>query len=138
MPEEQVVQTATGLEYVEILEGTGAQPKAGDSVSVHYAGWLKSGQKFDTAARSDLELEEEPIASVPSHRALRPRRLGQELFDLGGETRIRRVFGRWEAVRLDGVRAQELGPLAREEARRVEEIEAGEGSARKDSRPVRA
>ncbi len=36
MPEEQVVQTATGLEYVEILEGTGAQPKAGDSVSVHY------------------------------------------------------------------------------------------------------
>ena len=49
MPEEQVVQTATGLEYVEILEGTGAQPKAGDSVSVHYTGWLKSGQKFDSS-----------------------------------------------------------------------------------------
>ena len=45
--DEQVVQTATGLEYVEILEGTGTQPKAGDSVSVHYTGWLKSGQKFD-------------------------------------------------------------------------------------------
>jgi len=49
MPEEQVIQTATGLEYVEILEGTGAQPKAGDSVSVHYTGWLKSGQKFDSS-----------------------------------------------------------------------------------------
>ncbi len=49
MPEEQVVQTATGLEYVEILEGTGTQPKAGDSVSVHYTGWLKSGQKFDSS-----------------------------------------------------------------------------------------
>jgi len=49
MPEEQVVQPATGLEYVEILEGTGAQPKAGDSVSVHYTGWLKSGQKFDSS-----------------------------------------------------------------------------------------
>ena len=49
MPEEQVIQTATGLEYVEILEGTGAQPKAGDSVSVHYTGWLKSRQKFDSS-----------------------------------------------------------------------------------------
>ena len=49
MPEEQVIQTATGLEYVEILEGTGAQPKGGDSVSVHYTGWLKSGQKFDSS-----------------------------------------------------------------------------------------
>src|SRR5256886_16120697 len=47
--DEQVVQTATGLEYVEILEGTGTQPKAGDSVSVHYTGWLKSGQKFDSS-----------------------------------------------------------------------------------------
>ena len=43
------IQTATGLEYVEILEGTGAQPKPGDSVSVHYTGWLKSGQKFDSS-----------------------------------------------------------------------------------------
>jgi len=46
---ENVVQTATGLEYVEIVEGTGAQPKLGDSVSVHYTGWLKSGQKFDSS-----------------------------------------------------------------------------------------
>ena len=48
MPEE-VIQTATGLEYVEILEGTGTPPKPGDSVSVHYTGWLKSGQKFDSS-----------------------------------------------------------------------------------------
>ncbi len=48
MPEE-VIQTATGLEYVEIVEGAGAQPKPGDSVSVHYTGWLKSGQKFDSS-----------------------------------------------------------------------------------------
>ena len=46
---EETIQTATGLEYVEILEGTGAQPKAGDSVSVHYTGWLKSGEKFDSS-----------------------------------------------------------------------------------------
>ena len=48
MPEE-VIQTATGLEYVEIVEGTGTLPKPGDSVSVHYTGWLKSGQKFDSS-----------------------------------------------------------------------------------------
>ena len=47
--DEQVIQTATGLEYVEITEGTGASPKTGDTVSVHYTGWLKSGQKFDSS-----------------------------------------------------------------------------------------
>ena len=46
---ENVIQTATGLEYVEIVEGTGTLPKPGDSVSVHYTGWLKSGQKFDSS-----------------------------------------------------------------------------------------
>jgi len=48
--DEQTIQTATGLEYVEIREGTGPRPKTGDSVSVHYTGWLKSGQKFDSSA----------------------------------------------------------------------------------------
>ena len=28
---------------------TGAQPKTGDTVSVHYTGWLKSGTKFDSS-----------------------------------------------------------------------------------------
>ena len=47
--DEKVIETATGLGYVEIVEGTGAQPKAGDSVRVHYTGWLKSGTKFDSS-----------------------------------------------------------------------------------------
>lgn len=47
--DEKVIQTASGLEYVEIAEGTGARPKEGDTVSVHYTGWLKSGQKFDSS-----------------------------------------------------------------------------------------
>src|SRR5262249_32209036 len=47
--DEQIIETATGLGYVDIVEGTGAQPKTGDSVSVHYTGWLKSGQKFDSS-----------------------------------------------------------------------------------------
>jgi peptidylprolyl isomerase len=47
--DEQAIQTATGLEYVEIAEGAGARPKPGETVSVHYTGWLKSGQKFDSS-----------------------------------------------------------------------------------------
>ena len=47
--DEQIIETATGLGYVEIVEGTGARPKTGDSVSVHYTGWLKSGKKFDSS-----------------------------------------------------------------------------------------
>jgi peptidylprolyl isomerase len=47
--DEQVIETATGLGYVEIVEGSGARPKPGDRVSVHYTGWLKSGQKFDSS-----------------------------------------------------------------------------------------
>ena len=47
MTDEEIVQTATGLGYVDLVEGTGATPKSGDNVRVHYTGWLKSGEKFD-------------------------------------------------------------------------------------------
>ena len=47
--DEQIVETATGLGYVDIVEGAGGRPKTGDSVSVHYTGWLKSGLKFDSS-----------------------------------------------------------------------------------------
>src|SRR3989442_15931464 len=47
--DEQTVETATGLGYVERAEGTGARPKPGASGRVHYTGWLKSGQKFDSS-----------------------------------------------------------------------------------------
>ena len=47
--DEQLVETATGLGYVDLVQGAGAQPKTGDTVSVHYTGWLKSGQQFDSS-----------------------------------------------------------------------------------------
>ena len=47
--DEQIIETTTGLGYVDIVEGTGARPRTGDSVSVHYTGWLKSGQQFDSS-----------------------------------------------------------------------------------------
>ncbi|HMH53822.1 MAG TPA: FKBP-type peptidyl-prolyl cis-trans isomerase [Candidatus Acidoferrum sp.] len=46
---EEIIETATGLGYVELVEGTGATAKKGESVTVHYTGWLKSGEKFDSS-----------------------------------------------------------------------------------------
>ena len=41
--------TDSGLQYEEIKEGTGAMPKAGQSVTVHYTGTLENGTKFDSS-----------------------------------------------------------------------------------------
>lgn len=43
------VTSKTGLMYVDEKEGTGAVAKAGDTVVVHYTGWLKDGTKFDSS-----------------------------------------------------------------------------------------
>jgi peptidylprolyl isomerase len=43
------IQTASGLRYVELVEGTGTRPTPGDAVSVHYTGWLEDGRKFDSS-----------------------------------------------------------------------------------------
>jgi peptidylprolyl isomerase len=46
---ENVVKTASGLEYVDLVEGKGASPKKGETVIVHYTGWLTDGKKFDSS-----------------------------------------------------------------------------------------
>ena len=44
-----VKETASGLQYVVEKEGTGAQPKADDEVTVHYTGKLLDGTVFDSS-----------------------------------------------------------------------------------------
>ena len=41
--------TPSGLKYVIDRPGTGARPQVGQSVSVHYTGWLTDGTKFDSS-----------------------------------------------------------------------------------------
>ena len=41
--------TPSGLKYEDLTEGTGAAAKAGDTVDVHYTGWLTDGTKFDSS-----------------------------------------------------------------------------------------
>ena len=45
----KVVTTASGLKYVVLNEGTGAAPKTGQTVVVHYTGTLEDGTKFDSS-----------------------------------------------------------------------------------------
>lgn len=43
------VETPSGLKYRILKEGNGIQPKAEDSVTVHYEGRLLNGTKFDSS-----------------------------------------------------------------------------------------
>jgi FKBP-type peptidyl-prolyl cis-trans isomerase FkpA len=41
--------TPSGLKYEDLQEGSGADAKTGDTVDVHYTGWLTNGTKFDSS-----------------------------------------------------------------------------------------
>jgi FKBP-type peptidyl-prolyl cis-trans isomerase len=43
------VTTASGLQYIDLVIGTGATAEAGQTVTVHYTGWLENGKKFDSS-----------------------------------------------------------------------------------------
>ena len=44
-----VTMTSSGLKYIDHNIGTGALPKKGDTVVVHYVGTLENGTKFDSS-----------------------------------------------------------------------------------------
>ena len=44
--------TDTGLQFIDIRVGTGASPQTGQTVEVHYTGWLADGTKFDSSRDS--------------------------------------------------------------------------------------
>jgi FKBP-type peptidyl-prolyl cis-trans isomerase FkpA len=45
------VKTASGLVFRELVPGSGASPKATDTVRVHYRGTLVNGKEFDSSYR---------------------------------------------------------------------------------------
>jgi peptidylprolyl isomerase len=52
-PAAELVTMPSGVQYRDEVVGTGAQPQPGQTVSVHYTGWLddngKPGRKFDSS-----------------------------------------------------------------------------------------
>ena len=53
MSDSEIKETGTGLKYKVITAGTGAIPKNGDTVIVHYTGTLEDGTKFDSSRDRD-------------------------------------------------------------------------------------
>ena len=48
--EGEPITTGSGLQFCEIEQGRGDSPKAGQTIIVHYTGWLESdGTKFDSS-----------------------------------------------------------------------------------------
>lgn len=45
----KVVTTSSGLKYEDLVVGKGPSPRQGQTVVVHYTGWLTNGQKFDSS-----------------------------------------------------------------------------------------
>ena len=46
---EKMVITPSGLQYEDLVAGSGASPSPGKKVTVHYTGWLTDGKKFDSS-----------------------------------------------------------------------------------------
>lgn len=46
---DNLITTDSGLQYVDVVEGTGAMPQPGQRVTVHYTGTLENGTQFDSS-----------------------------------------------------------------------------------------
>ncbi|HEY0512427.1 MAG TPA: FKBP-type peptidyl-prolyl cis-trans isomerase [Thermoanaerobaculia bacterium] len=46
---DQETTTASGLKYTDLKVGEGQEAKSGQTVTVHYTGWLENGTKFDSS-----------------------------------------------------------------------------------------
>jgi len=46
---EKMVKAPSGLQYEDLVPGSGDSPKTGKKVTVHYTGWLTNGTKFDSS-----------------------------------------------------------------------------------------
>ncbi|RZI46812.1 FKBP-type peptidyl-prolyl cis-trans isomerase [Candidatus Finniella inopinata] len=49
----KTVTTPSGLQYIDVKEGTGPSPETKDTVVVHYTGTLEDGTKFDSSRDRD-------------------------------------------------------------------------------------
>ena len=77
-----VKSTASGLYYEILTEGTGAKPKATDTVKVHYTGKLVNGTVFDSSVQRG-----EP-AEFPLNGVIPGWTEGLQLIGVGGKAKL--------------------------------------------------
>ena len=79
----QPVTTASGLVYESLKEGSGAQPKASDTVKVHYRGYFPdTGKDFDSSIARG-----EPI-EFPLNRVIPCWTEGVQKMKVGGKAKL--------------------------------------------------
>jgi len=78
-------QTADGLQYWDIKVGTGAVAETGQTVMVHYTGWLTSGKKFDSSV-GKAPFEVTPLGNAPVIKGWNEGILGMKV---GGKRQLR-------------------------------------------------
>ena len=76
-----IVETATGLRYIDEIVGTGASPAPTDTVTVHYTGWLTDGTEFDTS-------RDGPAATFPLNQVIPGWTEGLQTMAIGGKRRL--------------------------------------------------
>ena len=54
---ESATETESGLKYLILKEGDGEKPQYGQTVSVHYSGYLVDGTKFDSSYDKNKPIE---------------------------------------------------------------------------------
>jgi FKBP-type peptidyl-prolyl cis-trans isomerase FkpA len=80
--EPNAVSTASGMVYLSLKDGTGASPKASDTVKVHYRGTLPDGKEFDSSYKRNEAIE------FPLSRVIPCWTEGVQLMKVGGKAKL--------------------------------------------------
>jgi len=77
-------KTADGLQYWDIKVGTGRTADRGNTVKVHYTGWLTNGKKFDSSVGG------QPFSfRIGAHQVIKGWEEGVSGMKVGGKRQLR-------------------------------------------------
>jgi FKBP-type peptidyl-prolyl cis-trans isomerase len=76
--------TASGLQYQDIVVGSGAEAQPGMTVSVHYTGWLTDGTEFDSSVKRNKPL----VFPLGEGRVIKGWEEGLTGMKVGGQRRL--------------------------------------------------